>query len=146
MKKMLLYKIIIITLGVLSIICLYTGDIYMYENLSIKFLSPVLWCGIILWFLFLINASVLTIKINKNEKDKYLKIRNIVRNIVLLILMTVLLIYKIGNGVLSLYKMSNKVFNNWIYVIFALTFIICLVINIMVNHREDTVKKDKNNK
>ena len=145
MKNLLVYKIIILIIGFVSLFLLYTGDIYMYENLSIKFLSPSLWCGIGLWILFLINAIILTIKMNKNENDKFLKLRNIFRNIVLLVLITILLVYKMGNGVLNLYKVSHKNFNMSIYIVFAITFVSYLITTIIINRKEDNEKLNKKN-
>ena len=99
--------------------------------------------GIILWIIFLINATVLVFIVNKND-EKYLKLRNIQRNIVLLLLITMILIYRVGNGILTLYKLKVTSFRIMIYVLFGLIFLTYVIMTIVINKQEvNNSKKQK---
>lgn len=142
-KKLLIYKIIIILLGFSSLWLLYTQKIYIYEKISIKTFSIGMIIGIILWIIFLINATILVFIMNKND-EKYLKLRNIQRNIVLLLLITMILIYRIGNGILTLYKLKVTSFRIMIYVLFGLIFLTYVIMTIVINKQEvNNSKKQK---
>lgn len=142
-KKLLIYKIIIILLGFSSLCLLYTQKIYIYEKISIKTFSIGMIIGIILWIVFLINATVLVFIMNKND-EKYLKLRNIQRNIVLLLLITMILIYRVGNGILTLYKLKGTSFRIMIYVLFGLIFLTYVIMTIVINKQEvNNSKKQK---
>lgn len=142
-KKLLIYKIIIILLGFSSLCLLYTQKIYIYEKISIKTFSVGMIIGIILWIIFLINATILVFIVNKND-EKYLKLRNIQRNIVLLLLITMILIYRVGNGILTLYKLKGTSFRIMIYVIFGLIFSTYIIMTIVINKQEvNNFKKKK---
>lgn len=142
-KKLLIYKIIIILLGFSSLCLLYTQKIYIYEKISIKTFSIGMIIGIILWIIFLINATVLVFIVNKND-EKYLKLRNIQRNIVLLLLITMILIYRVGNGILTLYKLKGTSFRIMIYVLFGLIFLTYVIMTIVINKQEvNNSKKQK---
>lgn len=141
-KKLLIYKIIIILLGFSSLCLLYTQKIYIYEKISIKTFSVGMIIGIILWIIFLINATILVFIVNKND-EKYLKLRNIQRNIVLLLLITMILIYRVGNGILTLYKLKGTSFRIMIYVIFGLIFLTYIIMTIVINKQEVNNSKKK---
>lgn len=142
-KKLLIYKIIIILLGFSSLCLLYTQKIYIYEKISIKTFSVGMIIGIILWIIFLINATILVFIVNKND-EKYLKLRNIQRNIVLLLLITMILIYRVGNGILTLYKLKGTSFRIMIYVIFGIIFLTYVIMTIVINKQEvNNFKKKK---
>ena len=142
-KKLLIYKIIIILLGFSSLCLLYTQKIYIYEKISIKTFSVGMIIGIILWIIFLINAAILVFIVNKND-EKYLKLRNIQRNIILLLLITMILIYRVGNGILTLYKLKGTSFRIMIYVIFGLIFLTYIIMTIVINKQEvNNSKKQK---
>ena len=141
-KKLLIYKIIIILLGFSSLCLLYTQKIYIYEKISIKTFSVGMIIGIILWIIFLINATILVFIVNKND-EKYLKLRNIQRNIVLLLLITMILIYRVGNGILTLYKLKGTSFRIMIYVIFGLIFLTYVIMTIVINKQEVNNSKKK---
>lgn len=142
-KKLLIYKIIIILLGFSSLCLLYTQKIYIYEKISIKTFSVGMIIGIILWIIFLINATILVFIVNKND-EKYLKLRNIQRNIVLLLLITMILIYRVGSGILTLYKLKGTSFRIMIYVLFGLIFLTYVIMTIVINKQEvNNSKKQK---
>ena len=142
-KKLLIYKIIIILLGFSSLCLLYTQKIYIYEKISIKTFSIGMIIGIILWIIFLINATILVFIVNKND-EKYLKLRNIQRNIVLLLLITMILIYRVGHGILTLYKLKGTSFRIMIYVLFGLIFLTYVIMTIVINKQEvNNSKKQK---
>ena len=121
---------------------LYTQKIYIYEKISIKTFSIGMIIGIILWIIFLINATILVFIVNKND-EKYLKLRNIQRNIVLLLLITMILIYRVGNGILTLYKLKGTSFRIMIYVIFGLIFLTYVIMTIVINKQEVNNSKKK---
>ena len=80
---------------------------------------------------------------NKND-EKYLKLRNIQRNIVLLLLITMILIYRVGNGILTLYKLKVTSFRIMIYVLFGLIFLTYVIMTIVINKQEvNNSKKQK---
>ena len=96
--------------------------------------------GVILWVLFMLNAMILTFMNNKQD-DKFEKIRNIVRNLVLIILVSLLVFYKLGNLFFKLYEMDGSVYNGIIYAIFGVVFIIYVIIAIYLNLKEQKSSK-----
>ena len=122
-NKDLLLKIIVIVIGFISIYCLYTSSIYIYDNFSFRAFSLKLWIGIIAWIVFFILGICMSYFNSKSIKKYVDQVKYFLRNIVLLLMISILLVYKIGNAVIKLYQLNNQLFNYIIYGFFALIFI-----------------------
>lgn len=140
LKLLKAYRGLIVLLGLVSIILLLFSKVYKYQEFTMKSFGTGMRIGVILWVLFMLNAMILTFMNNKQD-DKFEKIRNIVRNLVLIILVSLLVFYKLGNLFFKLYEMDGSVYNGIIYAIFGVVFIIYVIIAIYLNLKEQKSSK-----
>lgn len=135
MKKDLINKIAVLILPLTAMYLLYTSKIYILNKFSFKSLSIGFYLGILLWIIFIIYTLIYTSKRNKEIKDKKRRLLSNLRNIILLIFITILFVYRIGNSIIILYKYSNNIFNNIIYISFAVIFVIYTIFIYIINKK-----------
>lgn len=122
LKDKSIIKKLCIAFAVMSLILLYTQPIYIYNVLTIKSLSYGMITGIIFWLIYL-ALSIYLVIINNQNNHKLIKIKNLVINIGMLLLVTILLTYNIGNNILKLYEITDSNFNKAMYIIFGIFFV-----------------------
>lgn len=126
LKDKSIIKKLCIAFAVMSLILLYTQPIYIYNVLTIKSLSYGMITGIIFWLIYL-ALSIYLVIINNQNNHKLIKIKNLVINIGMLLLVTILLTYNIGNNILKLYEITDSNFNKVMYIIFGIFFVLDFV-------------------
>ncbi len=133
--KLLMLKTTIVILGALSLICIFTSNIYIYSHFTIKAFDIRLWLAIVIWLIFIVLVIILTKKMINDEKNPITKIKFYLKNISLLLMLTLILIYKVGNGIIDIYKLNNNIFNIIIYILFGTIFISYFVIIFIINKK-----------
>ena len=149
LKDKSIIKKLCIAFAVMSLILLYTQPIYIYNVLTIKSLSYGMITGIIFWLIYL-ALSIYLVIINNQNNHKLIKFKNLVINIGMLLLVTILLTYNIGNNILKLYEITDSNFNKAMYIIFGIFFVADFVSVFILDKKikeqgiEEKGKKNKN--